>query len=312
MKALALTSFDDAPAVIDLPDPVAGPGDVLVRMRAASINAFDVGVATGAAKEYMAYRFPAGVGMDLVGTVEALGESVDAFAVGERVFGMMTLKGEIHDGSFAELAMPAAAAILRAPEGLSDTDAGSLCVAGGTAMSAVEAVEPGPGKTVLIVGATGGVGTFAVQLATLRGAHVIASVRPGDEGFVTDLGAAETVDYTQDLAATIRRRYPNGVDAVIDAVNRNPADFEALAGLVTDGGRAASVVGGAGESSKIGNVAVSNANGDPAHLTALGDLVVGGKLRVAVRQTYSLADAAQALTDFAAKHTLGKLVITMP
>ncbi|MEA2522524.1 MAG: NADPH:quinone reductase [Actinomycetota bacterium] len=312
MKALALTSFEDAPAVIDLPDPVAGPGEVLVRMRAASVNAFDVGVATGAAKEYMAYRFPAGVGMDLVGTVEALGDGVDAFAAGDRVFGMLTLKGEIHDGTFAELATPAVAAIAPAPQALSDIDAGSLCVAGGTAMSAVEAVEPRAGKTVLVVGATGGVGTFAIQLATLRGAHVIASVRPGDEGFVTDLGAAETVDYTKDLDATIRRRYPDGVDAVIDAVNRDQATFANLAGLVSDGGRAVSVVGGAGESSKIGNVAVSNANGDPVHVTALGDLVVGGKLRVAVRQTYSLADAAQALTDFAAKHTLGKLVITMP
>jgi NADPH:quinone reductase-like Zn-dependent oxidoreductase len=311
MKALALTSFEDAAAVIDLPDPVAGPGEVLVRMRAASVNAFDVGVATGAAKEYMAYRFPAGIGMDLVGTVEALGDGVDGFSVGDRVFGMMTLKGEIHDGSFAELATPQTGSIAAAPAGLSDADAGSLAVAGTTAMSAVEAVDPADGARVLIVGATGGVGTFAIQLATLRGAHVIASIRPGDEDFVTGLGAAETVDYAGDVVAAIRERYPDGIDAVIDAVNRDQGAFAALTGVVREGGRATSVVGGAGESSKINGVSVSNASGDPAHLTSLADLVVQGKLRVAIRRTYALADAARALQDFANEHTLGKLVITM-
>ena len=184
-------------------------------------------------------------------------------------------------------------------------------MAGTTAMSAVEAVDPGEGARVLIVGATGGVGTFAIQLATLRGAHVIASVRPGDEDFVTDLGAAETVDYTGDVVAAIRERYPDGIDAVIDAVNRDHDAFAALAGVVREGGSATSVVGGAGESSQIGGVSVSNAGGNPAHLTALADLVVQSKLRVAIRRTYALADAAKALQDFANEHTLGKLVITM-
>jgi NADPH:quinone reductase-like Zn-dependent oxidoreductase len=194
---------------------------------------------------------------------------------------------------------------------LSDPDAGSLAVAGTTAMSAVEAVDPGEGARVLIVGATGGVGTFAIQLATLRGAHVIASVRPGDEDFVTSLGAAETVDYTGDTVATIQERYADGIDAVIDAVNRDHDAFAALAGIVREGGRATSVVGGAGESSQIGGVSVSNAGGNPTHLSALGDLVVQGKLRVAIRRTYALGEAAKALQDFANEHTLGKLVITM-
>jgi NADPH:quinone reductase-like Zn-dependent oxidoreductase len=312
MKALALASFDDPAAVIDVPEPVAGAGEVLVRVGAASLNAFDLGVAAGSMKDFMSYRFPVVVGNDVTGTIEVLGEGVEGFSVGDHVFGMMGMKGEIHDGSFAELANPQSGSIAIAPDGLSDPDAGSLPVAGTTAMSAVEAVAPNEGARVLVVGATGGVGTFAIQLAARSGAHVIASVRPGDEDFVTDLGAAETVDYTTDVIAAIRGRYPDGIDAVIDAVNRDRDAFTALAGVVRDGGRATSVVGGAGESSEIGGVTVSNAGGNPGHLAALADLVVQGKLRVSVRRTYTLAEAAKALQDFANEHTLGKLVITMP
>ena len=311
MRALALTSFDVPAAVMDVAEPVAGPGEVLVRIGAASVNAYDLGVAGGFMKDYLPYAFPAVIGNDIAGTIEALGEGVAGFSVGDRVFGTMGSRAAIHDGSFAELANPQAAAVVIAPDALSDEDAGSLGVAGTTAMSAVEAVGPGDGSRVLVVGATGGVGTFATQLAASRGAHVIASVRPGDEDFVTDLGAAETVDYTGDLAAAIRERYADGIDAVIDAVNRDTTAFAALAALVRSGGRATSVVGGAGESTEIGAVSVSNTGGNPPLLPALADLVVQGQLRVAIRRTYALADAAQALQDFATGHTRGKLVISV-
>jgi NADPH:quinone reductase-like Zn-dependent oxidoreductase len=259
----------------------------------------------------MQYSFPVVIGTDVAGTIEAVGEGVDGFSAGDRVFGMMGTKGVIHDGSFAELAPPQAVSIVTAPDGLSDADSGSLAVAGTTAMSAVEAVDPRGGARILIVGATGGVGTFAIQLAALRGAHVIASVRPGDEDFVAGLGAAETLDYTGDVVVAIRQRHPDGIDAVIDAVNRDHDAFAALAGVVRDGGHATSVVGGAGEFAQIGAVPVSNSGGNPAHLTTLADLVVQGKLRVPIRRKYALDDAAQALQDFATEHTLGKLAITM-
>ena len=311
MRALALASFDVPAAMMDVPEPVAGPGEVLVRVRAASVNAYDLGVAGGFMKDYLPYEFPAVIGNDVAGTIEALGEGVDGFSIGDRVFGTMGSKPAIHDGGFAELANPQATAVAKTPDALFDPDAGSLGVAGTTAMSAVEAVAPSAGARVLVIGATGGVGTFAIQLAALRDAHVIASVRPGDEGFVTDLGAGETVDYTADLTATIRERYPDGIDAVIDAVNRDQGAFAALASLVRKGGRATSVVGGAGESTEIGAVSVSNTGGHPPFLPALADLVVQGMVRVAIRRTYALDDAVQALQDFTTQHTLGKLVISM-
>ncbi len=310
MEALALSSFDDPVSVEEVPDPTAGPGEVLVRVAAASLNPYDAFVAMGAAKQYMRYEFPVVIGGDLAGTVEALGDGVDGFSVGERVFGMVGLKGAVHDGSVAERTNPLAAAVARTPDGVSDIDASTLGVAGTTAVSAIEAVEPHDGARVLVIGATGGVGSFAIQLAALRGAHVIATVRPGDEGFVTDLGAAETVDYTGDTVATIRERYPDGIDALIDAVSPDAESFQHAISVVRKGGRAASTRGAApGE--EFDGIGVANANGNPAFLTSLAELVANGKVRAAVKRRYPLGDAAQALRDLTEQHTVGKLVITV-
>ena len=311
MKALALPSFDEEPSVMEVDDPVPGSGEVLVRVAAASVNAFDVRVAAGGVRSFMTYEFPAVIGGDLAGTVEALGDRVDGFAVGDRVFGMMGMKGGVHDGSFGELATPTAVSIAKSPHGLTDIDGGSLGVAGTTAMSAVELVDPQEGMTVLVLGATGGVGAFALQLARIRGAHMIASIRPGDERFVTDLGAAETLDYTSDISSELRHRYPDGVDAVVDAVSYGDEALAMVADLVRSGGIVVSTRGAAGDETQIGDVRVANGNADPSHLLPLADLVVTGRLAVPLRKTYPLADAAQAIADFAEQHTVGKLVITM-
>jgi NADPH:quinone reductase-like Zn-dependent oxidoreductase len=312
MRALALESFDRPPSVIDVPAPRPDAGEVLVRLGAASVNAYDTFVAMGMMKDVLPYEFPAVIGQDVAGVVEELGEGVVGFAVGDRVFGTMGMKSAVHDGSFGELATPQAAALAVTPIGVDDRQAGSLGVAGTTAMSAVAALDPTDGATVLVVGATGGVGTFAIQLASARGARVIASIKPGDEDVVTELGASETVDYSSDLAGAIRERYPDGVDGLIDLVNRDEAAFAALVGLVGEGGRAASAVGGAGEATEIGGVEVANVGGDPSRLEALAAMVADGRLRAAITGSYPLDDAARALSDFATEHTVGKLVVTMP
>jgi NADPH:quinone reductase-like Zn-dependent oxidoreductase len=311
MKALGLTRFDVPPSVTDVAEPDPADGEVLVRVGAASVNPYDVIVAMGGMKDYLQYEFPVVIGTDLAGVVETIGKGVEGFVPGTRVFGTMGTKPVIHDGTFGELAAAQAAALAPTPDGVDDRKAGTLGVAGTTALSAVNALQPTEGDSMLIVGATGGVGSFAIQLAAARGAHVIASIRPGDEQFVIELGAAETVDYTADLAATVRARYPDGVDGVIDLVNRDPAAFASLAALARDGGRATSSVGGARESTEIEGVAVSNANGNPALLGTLAELVAEGKLLVSIRRTYPLEDAATALEAFTNEHSLGKLLILM-
>jgi len=310
IRALAVAEEGAAPAVADVEAPEPKAGEVLVRVRAASINFYDHFVASGAMKDYAPYEYPAVIGNDVAGVVEALGEGVEGFEAGQRVFGTLGWKSPVHDGTFAELAVPLASDIVATPEGLSDRDAGALGVAGTTAVSAVQATLPGEGTTVLIIGATGGVGSFAIQLAAARGATVIATVRPGDDDFVRGLGAAETVDYTGDLAAEVRSRWPEGVDAIIDLVNRDPAEFASVTRLVRPGGIAVSAVGGAGEETSIGEVRVAAVNGSEAHLGDLADLVVDGSVKVAVTREFPLERAAEALAEFVDGHTLGKFVIT--
>lgn len=312
MRALAIESFESEPTVIEVPDPEPAAGEVLVRVAAASINFYDVFVASGAMRQYAQYEFPAVIGQDVAGVVEAVGDGVEGFAPGDRVFGSLGQKATVHDGTFGELAVPLASGLMLTPEGLDDPAAGTIGVAGTTALGAIDFVDPAEGATVLVVGATGGVGSFAVQIAARRDATVIASVKPGDEEFVRGLGAAEAVDYTGDLEAEVRGRWPDGVDAVVDLVNRDPAAFAANAGLVRAGGVGVSVVGGAGEASEIGDVRVGNVGGDDGLLGTAAGLILDGRIRAAITRTYPLAEAATALRDFREQHTLGKLVITAP
>jgi NADPH:quinone reductase-like Zn-dependent oxidoreductase len=311
MRALALTSFDLPVSVVDVASPEPADGEVLVRVGAASVNAYDVAVAMGGMRQYLSYEFPAVIGMDVAGVVERVGAGVEGFEPGTRVFGTMGSKSAIHDGTFGQLVAADAGSLAVTPDGVDNSKAGSLGVAGTTALTAVNAVDPARGDRVLIVGATGGVGSFAIQLAAAQGAHVIASARPGDEDFVTDLGAAETVDYTGDLPAIIRAGYPDGVDGLIDLVNRDPGTFASLVGLVRKGGRATSALGGAGESTEIDGVTVSNISSDPTLLGTLAEMVAEGTLRVPIRRAYPLEDAAAALDAFTNEHTVGKLVIVM-
>jgi len=315
MRAITLDGFDSVPALRQLPDPeISAPDQVLVRVHAASINPFDRMVAAGALKGMMEHQFPVILGRDLAGVVEAVGPAVTRYAVGDEVFGFVGGM-VLHDGSFADYFLsPEDTFIARKPARLDFLQAAALPVAGVAALLAVDAVQPGPGDVVLVVGATGGVGGYAVQLAAERGATVIATARPGDEAFVRDLGAAETVDYTGgDLAAAVRARHPQGIQALVDAVDDADA-FSALAALVAPGGRAASVVGAANVE-QLGEAGVSAANvmgqPDPALLGRLAELADSGKLRVPIQRVYPLDQATEGLDHGRSGHVRGKLAVAV-
>ncbi|MDI3341525.1 MAG: zinc-binding dehydrogenase [Sphaerobacter sp.] len=195
------------------------------------------------------------------------------------------------------------------PTGLDTAAAGALGLAGTAALQSIEAVAPTASDTVLISGATGGVGALAVQLAVARGARVIATVRLGEEAdFVRDLGAAHTVDYTGDIAAQVRAISPQGVDAVI-----HPAgDGRALADLLAPGGRFASPVGLGPDQLGRQDVQATSvmATPTPEVLAHLAEEVVAGRLHVPIWRNYRLEEVAQALADFAAPH-VGKLAVSI-
>jgi NADPH:quinone reductase-like Zn-dependent oxidoreductase len=314
MRAFVLEDFDSVPRVSDLPTPVLKPRDVLVRVHAASINGFDAAVASGSLKEMMTYEFPVTIGTDFAGVVEAVGEQVTRFSVGDEVLGAIAMGSEVHAGSFAEyVVVPEDGFIAAKPARLGFREAAALPLAGLAAHVAVDAIDPSEGDPVLVVGATGGVGGYAVQLAARRGAKVIATALPEDETYVSELGAAETVDYRGDVTAAVRERYPDGIKGLIDLVNFGEG-FAALSELAGPGGRAASSVGAADvEGLAERGVAATNvfAQADPAPLEELAKLAEAGELRIPVQRTYSLDEAGQALDDFANGHVRGKLVVTL-
>jgi NADPH2:quinone reductase len=312
MKAFAITSPDQPAAMADLPVPELAPGAVQIRVRAASVNGFDVYQASGQLIGMMEHALPTIVGRDFAGVVEAVGSARTDVAVGDEVLGFIPSAPPLHDGTYAELVTSPNVVLTRKPTRLSFELAAAIPLAGATALDAVDAVKAGPGDVVVVAGATGGVGSFAVQLARQRGATVIATARSGDEeAFVRGLGASDAIDYSAgDVAGAIQAKHPDGVTALIDVVNRGEA-FGPMAALVRDGGRIATTLGAADVDALAGrNVRATNIMGSPTteKLATLAEAADSGSLRVEVQRTYRLEEANEALQAFGAG-TLGKLVL---
>jgi NADPH2:quinone reductase len=309
MRALALPQFGAAPALhdIDLPEPAVG--EVRVRVHAASVNGFDVAVAAGYLKDMMEHRFPVVLGKDFAGIVDAVGDGVTGYAVGDRVFGVVT-KAFLGDGSLGEyVTVPVSVGLAALPESIEFAEAAALGLAGTAALAAVEAAQLKPGQVVLVAGATGGVGTQAVQLAARDGAHVIATAHTDTERqHVTDLGAAEIIDYTGDITAAVLAARPGGVDAVLHFAG----DPATLLPAVKPGGLFVSTLIGAPDQlpTDAATVVPILAHPTPDVLDRLAANQEQGHTRVTIQQTYPLNAAPQALVDFG-NGTVGKLVVVL-
>jgi NADPH2:quinone reductase len=315
VKAFALTAENQPAALIDLPDPELASDAALVRIHAASVNGFDVYQASGGLMAMMPHELPTVVGRDLSGVVEAVGAARTDVAPGDEVLGFILSAPPLRLGTWAEAVAGGEKLVLaRKPAGIDWVTAAAIPLAASTALDAVDAVDPKSGDTVLIMGATGGVGAFAIQFAAQRGARVIATAKPGeDDAFVRSLGATETIDYTQSgLGDTVRRLVPDGLTGLVDGVSRAEA-FMPLASLVRKGGRAATTLGAADVDALFARgVRATNIMGTPTHekLESLAAQAAAGTLRVPVQATFSLTDAHQALEAFGAG-TRGKLVLTI-
>ncbi|HEY0443272.1 MAG TPA: NADP-dependent oxidoreductase [Candidatus Limnocylindrales bacterium] len=313
MKAFVLPSADQPATIADLPEPQPGDDQVRVRITAASVNGFDVFEANGYLIPMMEHAFPTVIGRDFAGVVDSVGAGRADVAVGDEVFGFVPSAPPLRDGTYAEALVGGPDLVLAPkPSALPFTVAAAIPLAGVTALDAVDAVDIKPGDVVVVAGATGGVGSIALQLAAQRGARVIATARAGDEeSFVRGLGAAETVDYTAgDVADSIRSIAPDGVAALIDVVSRDQA-FVRMTEIVRDGGRISTTLGAADvEALARRNIRATNVMGRPTteKLIALGEQVLAGTLRIEVQRTFPLVDAAAALAAFAAG-TRGKIVL---
>jgi NADPH:quinone reductase-like Zn-dependent oxidoreductase len=298
--------------VRELPTPEPAEDELRVRVHAASINAVDALITRGALRGMMEYDFPVIPGRDFSGVVESVGPAVASFSPADEVLGWFTFP-VLHTGSWAEYVVIAESRfVAHKPESLDFVQAAALPLGATTAHGTVEAVTAAPGSRVLIVGAGGGVGGYAVQLAAMRGANVIATARPGDEARLRELGAAETVDFTAaDVASTVRDRHPEGIDGLIDLVSYSPDQMAPLAALVRDGGAIASPLGAAGAPGR--DLVATNVMADaldPAVLKELAALAGAGDLRIPVEAIFPLEEAAAAVDAFTSGKR-GKIVLAV-
>jgi NADPH:quinone reductase len=306
MKAVTLDALGTPPALReDLPAPTPAANEVLVRVRASSANPVDNAIAAGMLSGMVEHEFPVTLGRDYAGVVEQVGSNITRYAVGDDVYGFLPhANPTVHDGTWAELiTVPEDTSIARKPAGVDLATAGAAPLAGITAMTAIDALQVSEGDTVLVVGATGGVGSFALQLAAHAGATVIAPALPEDEEYLRGRGVSELLDRDADIAAAVRERYPDGVDALLDVVSYAPGAFDAA---LKQGGRVASPNSAAGDGPGRTNVL---AQPTTENLERLAGLLDAGTLEVAVQDTYELARAGEALQALGTTHTQGKLAI---
>ena len=306
MRAITQDSPGAAPALRDdLATPHPADDQVLVRVHASAVNPVDNAIAAGMLSGMIDHEYPVILGRDYAGVVEQLGAGVTGYSVGDRVFGfLLHANPTVHDGSWAELInVSEHASIGKLPDGVDLATAGAAPLSGITAVTAIDALELSEGDVLLVVGATGGVGSLAVQLAARAGAHVVAPALAEDETYLRELGVAEILPRDGDLVELVRARHPDGVDALLDVVSFAPGTYDAA---LRPGARVASPNGAAGEAPGHTNVM---AVPSPENLDRLGTLLADGSLRIPIQATYELAQAPDALSALPTTHTQGKLAI---
>ncbi|MFE0474866.1 NADP-dependent oxidoreductase [Streptomyces sp. NPDC058947] len=309
MKALIARSYGPLEDLefADLPTPTPGPGQLLVRLQATSLNAVDKVLVTGAMRDALPVRHPFVPGVDVSGIVEAVGEGVTRFRAGDAVIAWNSVTA----GALAEyLAIADAPSAALRPVGLDATRGAALPTGSLTAAALLDALRVAAGDTVLVVGAAGGVGSFTVQLAKQAGLTVLATGRADDESFLRRLGADHVLDYRQaDVAAEAHRLTGGGVDAVIDLANAGPA-LATTAAAAKPGGQLVSPLGGPPAFDR-GVTAVYTGTRTPAgRLEELAAQAADGRLAVEIHADYPFAAADRAVLDFASQHVRGKVTVT--
>jgi NADPH:quinone reductase-like Zn-dependent oxidoreductase len=299
MKAVRFSQFGgpEVLQIVDLPDPHPGPGQVRIAVRAAGVNASDWKKREG----LMDPELPQTLGYEAAGVMDELGEGVTDVAVGDRVFGFSA------DGAAqAELAVLSWYAPI--PPSLDFAGAAALPAAVETATRALDQLGVGTGSTLLISGASGSVGSAAVQLAVARGARVIGTASPANHDYLRGLGA-EPVGYGEGLAGRVRALAPGGVDLALDV-----AGSGVLPELIDLAGGADHVITIA-DFAGAQEYGVRFSRGDSGRavhaLSEIGGLIESGRFALPVARTFPLAEVAEAHRVSEHGHVRGKLVLVV-
>ncbi|MGW6128875.1 NADP-dependent oxidoreductase [Cellulomonas sp. NPDC055163] len=287
----------DVLTVEDAPEPHAGPGKVRVRVRAASVNAIDWKLRAGFMKDFMPLDLPAIPGKDAVGVVDEVGEGVTGVQFGDRVFGL----GDATTAEHAVLNTWAAA-----PDAWSDEQAAAAGLVAATAGAGLDALGDLAGRTLLVEGAAGGVGSAAVELAVARGARVIGTASERNHEFLRSLGATPTV-YGDGLAVRVAALAPDGVDAALDTAGSG--SLEEIVAIVGDPSRVATVADFGG--GRLGVTVTGSDASSAATLEAAAEAGARGAYTPRVEAAFPLDRAAEAHAHAQGGHTQGKLVVTL-
>ncbi|MFD6075088.1 NADP-dependent oxidoreductase [Streptomyces hydrogenans] len=310
MRALVFDSFGgpEVLRIAEVPVPATGPGQVRVRVEAATVHPVDLATRSGALAEagLMAGGTRTGLGWDVAGVVEETGPGVGSVRPGDRVIGMND-RLDVPLGTQAEHVVLDAHAVAQAPAGLAPTAAATLPLAGLTALQALDALALPEGGTLLVTGAAGAVGGYAVQLAAARGLRVVATARAADEPLVRELGAAHFVPSGPGrLGGEVRALVPGGVAGALDAAVLGAAALDAVR---TGGAFAALVAGGAPYPLRGIRVVPVWVRADADRLDHLARLAEAGALTPRVADALPLADAAKAHRRLAEGALRGRLVL---
>jgi NADPH2:quinone reductase len=317
MRAIAVRKTGETPRLMEVPRPRPAQGEVLVRLSAAAVNPMDWKIADGQLEGQLPYAFPLILGVDGAGQVEATGQGVQGVSVGDIVYGQFFRVPVGSGGTFAEhVAVPAESpmsVIQPVPPGLPTADAAGAPTAGMTALGALEETGLSAGQTIVIIGATGGIGSFAVQLAAGRGAHVIATARPAQREWITQLGAAETCGRTVgEITGHVRATRPEGADVLLDLVG-NRDMFDACTAVVREGGTALSVNFGApAEPPPTAKVRLVNyilMDGKPRLLARITSELAAGRVVVPAGERVDLDGVPEALARSRAGGIQGKTLV---
>lgn len=310
MKAMAVDEFGDSDKLTlhTLPVPMVDAGEVLIRVEVAGGNIWDALEREGTLI-YNEVHFPRVLGSDCAGTITAVGEGVDRFAVGDRVYAQSFMNDK--GGSYAQYVVVSEKTVAVVPDSLDMLMAGGLPCAGGTALRNLEALGTGEETTLMLWGASGSVGHVALQLAKRMGARVFA-IASGADGvaLAQQLGADEAVDGRSDDDVVQRARAfaPNGFDTALVLVGGNTV--QSTLSLVRPGGIISFPDGVMPEPKAPDGVELKKTDGyaDPVLFDHLNQLVSIGKFQVHIAQTFLLEEAAQA-QDAMNQHYLGKIVL---
>lgn len=294
----------EALTVVDAEVPPPASGEVLVDVKAIGVNPIDYKLYSGAFGDDPD-KLPVRVGGEAAGVVAAVGAGITEIAVGDEV---IVSPGT---GLYAEKVVVPVSAITPKPAGLGWEQAAGLLLVGGTAVDALDTIGVGSGDTVLIHGASGGVGALAVQLAVARGATVVGTAGAANQDYVRNLGATPVV-YGDGLEERVLEVAPQGIDAALDTVGTDEAVDVSLA-LVKDKTRIVTIAAfGRAQEDGFASVGGGNPASAEARLKARAELVEqagAGHLTVAIAKTFPLIDAAQAHSELAQPHPAGKFIL---